>query len=306
MKPLTTIIVSMYNARKPAIDIVDKILFPGLINNASSDKQLILLDDCSPAERETAELVEKYRQELEKGFGDVKIGRNHENLGFAGSYNKGIRFADGDALVLVNSDIYLTEGSIGSLVSTLSEDDSYGLVGAVSTHEFGFQNTSLGPKLREYSPEELKQIEEFAKWLGKVMQGRRIELPNTRGMGSCFAARRTPETYFDERFEFGFWEDNDLNERMHRAGYKLIVDPSIYVWHKGNASTFQHKLRFYYHLLANGIKFARKWGSPLKHFYEFALGNLQGRLDRLTVSSDIVKQAKEKGLWQEYQEKFGR
>jgi len=302
--PLTTIVMSMYNAREKTIKVVDKLFFPGLINNASPDKQLVLLDDCSPAQKETEALVDKYKPDLVQRFGDVRITRNEQNLGFGASYNKGMKFADGENFLLVNSDIYLSEGSVDSLVKTLSEDDSYGLVNPVSSYQFGFQNTFLAPKVKKYSPEELKQIEEFAKWLRKVMQGKRYKFPNSRGTMSCFVVRKTPETYFDERFKFGFCEDTDLNERMLRAGYKLIVDASTYVWHYGSASTCQRKLKSAYALTINGAKLVAKWGEPLKFLGEFVVGCIQAGFDKHTVSSEIAKHAKEKGLWQEYQEKF--
>ena len=93
----SSIIISMYNARASTLEVVDKLLMPSLINNLDSSKQLILLDDVSPLRKETRELVEKYKLDLEKRLGDFKYVENEHNLGFAGSYNRGMKMAEGQS-----------------------------------------------------------------------------------------------------------------------------------------------------------------------------------------------------------------
>ena len=128
-KPLTTIVMSMYNTRQPTIEVIDKVFFPGLINNASSDKQLILLDDCSPAQEETQALAEKHRPELEKRFGDVFIGRNKQNLGFAQAVNIGVRKATGKYIFITNNDVIFTKDCLNALLKTFQGSKLVGLVG---------------------------------------------------------------------------------------------------------------------------------------------------------------------------------
>jgi len=60
----TTIVVSLYNSRPETLEVIDKLFFPSLLNNITPQTQLIVLDDRSPLQKETNELIEKYRSEI--------------------------------------------------------------------------------------------------------------------------------------------------------------------------------------------------------------------------------------------------
>ena len=115
----TTIVTSMYNKSSQVIETIDKLFLPSLLNNASSDKELILIDDVSPAKSETLALLDKYLPELKKKFGNVEFVQNEENLGFGPSYNGGIMRANGANIVVVNDDVYFPENSVSKLTSIL-------------------------------------------------------------------------------------------------------------------------------------------------------------------------------------------
>jgi hypothetical protein len=55
----------------------------------------------------------------------------------------------------------------------------------------------------------------------------------------------------DEQFGLGFFDDDDLAERVRRAGFVLAVAHDLFVHHYGSR-TFHE----------NSDKFAHKWGSP--------------------------------------------
>jgi hypothetical protein len=50
----------MYNKSPKIIEALDKLCFPLLLNNASADKELILIDDISPAKQETDAFLENF------------------------------------------------------------------------------------------------------------------------------------------------------------------------------------------------------------------------------------------------------
>lgn len=78
---LTSIVTSMYNATGRPLEALDRLYFPSLLNNASSDMQLILIDDGSPGKEDTGRLVDRYRGELEKRFGQFVYIDKEKNMG---------------------------------------------------------------------------------------------------------------------------------------------------------------------------------------------------------------------------------
>jgi len=273
MKIKNSIITSMYNKDSSTIEVIDKLFFPSLINNASKNIELIVLDDASPIKRETALLMEKYLLRLRKGFGRVVLKRNPFNLGFAGSFNKGIRMAKGKKLFIVNDDIYLPKGSVSSLINTLYEDDSYGVVGPIVNEKdvWTYQYCKQSPMIESYSDEELKKIESFAELLRKLMKGQRIKTDTLSGF--CFvadASRLRKEGCFCDSYKNGSFEDTDLFKRI-KTKYELIVNPEVFVYHGGlhgaHLSLNQQRIKRHYNDMKNALTFAREWGylTAIKH-----------------------------------------
>jgi GT2 family glycosyltransferase len=261
-----SIITSMYNRKNSIIHLIDKLFFPSLINNASKDAELIILDDASPLKEETKALVEKYLPELKRKFKSVVFERNTSNLGFAGSFNKGIRMAKGEKLVLLNDDLYLPKGSISLLVKTLYENKCYGLVGPITNEKTAWtcQYCRQAPKIKSLSKAELGKIDAFAKLSRKLMKGKRVATNYL--CGACLAADSSilrKEGLFDESYKYGLYEDADLSRKLSKK-YEVIVNPEVFIYHGGPKGThnslMQQPARTLYHGLRNTFKFGKKCG----------------------------------------------
>ena len=59
----------------------------------------------------------------------AKLVQNDENLGFAAGNNRGLEAADGEMLVILNNDTYVTPGWLLDLTRHLRKDPNLGLVG---------------------------------------------------------------------------------------------------------------------------------------------------------------------------------
>jgi len=297
----TSIVISMYNARAATIEVVDKLLMPSLINNVNSTKQLILLDDVSPLRTETRAMVERYRQELERRSGDFQFVENQKNLGFSGSYNTGMKRAEGENILIANDDVYFPAQSIDSLISVLENYPNAGAVGPVTNYAYNFQNTQLFRGIKNYSAEELQRIENFASWLKQVMQDRTYE-SNNGLIGFCLGFKKDTLNdvgYFDERFKYGLYEDTDLNRRIINSGRKVVLDASTFVEHGGpdggSASIKQHPIRVMKATIENAYRFARKWND----YSAFSLRFVKSALESKgigTITDDILKEADRKGI----------
>lgn len=295
-----SIVVSMYNAGPAILEILDKLFFPSLIRQADSSSQIILLNDCSPLRLETQKLVENYLPEL-RGFGDVKYIENEQNLGFGGSYNKGLRMAEGDVVIPVNDDVYFTLGSLESLAK-VALLPGVGVCGPVTDSGYGYQKTQLFKRPKDFSEAELARVDNFALFLKKAMEGRVIS--NYMLSGFCLAMARNvlkKVGYFDDkRFPFGLWEDVDLVRRIRHAGFEVVVDAQTFIEHGGpygqSNSILQRPFTATLRFIDNGLRFGKKWHNHVGTWLEFAYRTWQTVTDQGTISAEIREAAKIKNL----------
>jgi len=289
-----SIIVSMYNKKPSTLAMLDKLFFPSILNQASSDYELILIDDASPLKQETSIIIEKYLPQLRLKFGSVIFSRNPTNLGFAGSYNRGINLAHGDYLVIANDDIYFPQGTIAGLVSIIKNNSQCGIVGPITgeSQTWTYQYCKQAPRLKSYTPNELLKIERFAVNVRQALTGKII---NTDALaGFCLVTKKSilaDVGLFDESFTYGLFEDADLVARI-RQKYRVLIAASIYVHHGGikgsSVSLKQHPLRLNQARFINAYKYGRKWG-----MYYMLSGVLKG-LYRSIGADTITAELKDK------------
>lgn len=288
-----TIVASMYNAQPRVIEVIRRLFFPSLVRNGSASMQFILLDDASPLHRETERVVEEFRPAFRSVFGDFQFLRNPQNLGFAGSYNRGMRRAEGQHLLLVNDDVYLPRSSVEHLLTVLQREPRAGLVGPVTNWVCGYQNTRLFGRLRDFSESEIERIEVFARRLREAVGYRVLEVE--RLIGFCWAVSGDLVReigYLDEAFQYGLYEDDDYCLRARTAGYRLLLDAATFVEHGGpqggGASFRQHLGRTLKAAFRNGIRLARKHRITYRALLRQSLeGFLQFFLDRRTVTAQL-------------------
>ena len=263
-----SIVTSMYNRKEETVHIIEKLFFTSVLNNASSSKQLIIVDDSSPLEKQTKELINKYMPDIKKAFGDVKFERNEKNLGFAGSYNKGMKLADGKLTVVTNDDVYFPENSIVELANTLLEDDHYGIIAPImDCVTWTDQHCKQAPRIKSYSEDEFEKLETFSQGLKKSLKGIRIKTNIVHGI--CFAVNTNQFNEiggFDESFRYGTWEDNDLSRRYNQE-YDIIINPEVFIHHGGlkggKLSVSQQPYKLYAFSTINAIKYVIKWRDPI-------------------------------------------
>lgn len=268
-RPRVSIIISMYNRKRKTLKVIDQLLFPSLLNNGCKDTELILLDDCSPMEEETELLVGKYLTHLKERFGDVVYSRSSVNLGFAGSYNRGISMARGKQIIIANDDLYFPRGSIGRLVGTLDGPEKFLIAGPITNANtaWSYQYCRQAPHIVEYTRQETERLEAFGQWLHHLMEGQTLKTDNLCGF--CFAADAAMLRAvggFDQRYVYALYEDTDLIQKIvKRYGKeKVVVNQAVFVNHGGiegaSGSILQHPVKMACALVVNGIRYANRWG----------------------------------------------
>lgn len=188
---------------------------------------------------------------IEQEFPGVALIRSEVNLGFGRANNLGFRSARGRYVVLLNSDAFLTEGSLGRSVAHMDANPNAGLGGARLIGRDG----SWQPSARMF-PTVLSDL--------IVLSGLAARFPRSHFFGR---ADRTwanqmeaatvdwvPGAYsiiraeaiaaagpFDPRF-FLYSEEVDLCKRIKQKGYEVWYWPDIAVAHIGGESSRQIRL----------------------------------------------------------------
>ncbi len=262
----TSVVVSMYNSKKETIDLVDKLFFPSLMNQGSKQTELIIIDDDSPLERETREMVDNHLKDLQ--YGSVRFIKNRKNLGFGASYNKGITLARGEYVFVVTDDVYLPPGSVNNLVKTLENPD-YGIAGPITNDPMTatYQYCRQSPRISDYSEEQFNNIDEFAEKIREKFKGKIFRMNMLAGF--CFAVPSSvidEVGSFDESFGYALFEDFDLVRRIGQK-YQIILDPSVYVHHGGisgaSRTLIQTPVKSIYFGFRNLLHYAIKWKDPV-------------------------------------------
>ena len=221
----TAVILLNWNGRK----LLEQYL-PSVV--AFSGAARIVVADNGSTDNSVAFVKERYPS--------VELLEFDRNYGFAEGYNKAVTAMDADFVVLLNTDVEVTEGWLDEPLKLLAEDDA---VAAVQ------------PKIRSFRN---KQQFEYAgaaggfidRWGFPFCQGRVLgtveedkgQYNNPREVfwatGACMFARRAAYLEaggFDPLF-FAHQEEIDLCWRWKNRGYKLLYTPESTVYHLGAAT----------------------------------------------------------------------
>ncbi|HEX7083907.1 MAG TPA: glycosyltransferase family 2 protein [Gaiellaceae bacterium] len=190
--------------------------------------ELVLVDNASPDDGETAELFTSWQDR-------ATVIVEPQNRNFSGGNNDGARAARGDILVFLNNDTIVPAGALDPLVETASEPD----VAAVGIRLLYPDSTiqHAGVAWRADGPFGIQAFHLFQHEPG--------DLPAAQGTfdldvvtAACVAMRR--ELFldlggFDEAYANGY-EDVDLCLRARVAGYRNVYRGATHVIHDESAT----------------------------------------------------------------------
>jgi len=193
-----------------------------LANTGEPAFELIVVDNNS------GDGSREYLEELAERDARVRLIANAENAGFPAACNQGLAAAQGETLVLLNSDTIVAPAWLAGLEAHL--DAGAGLVGPVTNRigneaEVPVAYETYGDFLREAAVRAMKR------------RGEAIAIPTLTMF--CLAMRRAAWQAIgalDESFGVGTLEDDDYSQRAHRAGLRLLCAEDVLVHHFGEGS----------------------------------------------------------------------
>ncbi len=263
-----SIITINYNGLKDTCELIDSIPFDG-------NMEVIVVDNASTQD-EASIISERYPQ--------VKVIRSHQNLGFAGGNNVGIKAAKGQYILLINNDTYFKEYNIDALINRLESSDKIGIV--CPKLRFAWANHPI--QFAGYTPLSPITIRNQAIGFGESDHGQYDTAhPTPYAHGAAMLIKRKaiekvglmPECYFL------YYEELDWSMMFTRAGYEIWYDPACTVYHKESQTTGQNSPLRTYYITRNRLLFVkRNYQGICKYLsYIYLIG--------LVATRDILKYA---------------
>jgi GT2 family glycosyltransferase/tetratricopeptide (TPR) repeat protein len=191
----------------------------------------------------------------------VEVVANSENRGFAGGCNDGAAKARGDVVVFLNSDTIVPAGWLDELLAPFDRND-VGAVGPCSDNVSGRQKTLAVPD----PDEDPRAFFEFAEEWRTLHGGRTSDAGRLTGF--CLALRKVVFDEvggFDERFEIGGFEDDDLCRRVRQRDLRLLIAHGSFVHHRAHASFDANDVDWRTTQEGNRVRFEEKWGLDTSH-----------------------------------------
>lgn len=221
------VIILNWNGKKLMQDFL-----PSVVRYTDPDLGRVIVADNASSDGSVEWLTEEYPT--------VSLIRFEENYGFAGGYNRAVDKVEEEIVLLLNSDVEVTEGWLKPLLEILDSDPNI---------------AAVQPKIKSWKE---KEKFEYAgacggyidKWGFPFCRGRILDVTETdKGQydtvaeifwcsGAAMCIRR--EVYrreggLDELF-FAHMEEIDLCWRIRNAGWSIKVNPQSVVYHLGGGS----------------------------------------------------------------------
>jgi len=231
--------------------------------------EVIVVD--SEAGEKTRDVVKKYLLDNES----IIYCPFSQNMGFPKLVNKGLKESGGSYILILNSDIILTEKSLSDMLRYLKTHRKTGILGPKLLN---FDGSPQPSAFHFYTPLIILYRRTL---LGKTPWGRKklaehvIDLSaetepteiNGWLMGSALMVRRDNMEkvgLMDERY-FMYFEDVDWSRRFKEKGFKIIYFPPVTLFHyHGKQSTTRH----FWQAIFNKYT-AIHIVSALKYFWKF-------------------------------------
>jgi GT2 family glycosyltransferase/glycosyltransferase involved in cell wall biosynthesis len=167
--------------------------------------------------------------------------RNKEALGYTKSANMGLKRANSDFVVLLNSDTILTSGWLGRMLDCFSRCKSAGIVGPLSNSATWQSIPERTDVTGNWCLNELPAGIDLETYAAAIASKQPALLPSVwLANGFCYMIARPVIDkigYLDGKsFPVGYGEEDDYSLRAIKAGFSIHIADDTYVYHAKSAS----------------------------------------------------------------------
>lgn len=234
MSPLVHVIVITYNGKRHL-----EYCLPALARTTYPNYQVILADNGS---------ADGAPEFAETTYPACRVLRNGANLGFAGGNNAAMRMSLGesaDYVVLLNDDTAVLDPEwLTRAVATAEADRSIGMVGFEIINGSGEYNADVAVPMTSPST--------VTSYVSRI-----------DGCALFIRASVLRQIGLLDEIYFMYAEEDDLEIRAIRAGYKLVAINSP-IYHVGGATSKKYPAIISYYESRNYLRFALKNLGPLR------------------------------------------
>lgn len=239
-RPLVSIVVLNWNRledTKLCIDSVIKLDYPNF--------EIIIVDNGS------TDGSKEYLSKLE----NIIYVDNPVNRGFTGGHIDGLQKCSGEFIVLLNNDAVIKPNYIKVALTHFGNPK----VAVVGGRSYNWDDTH---KLFDESGPfySYQEINVFTGEAFMSSDDNKVPQEVNNVSGSCVVIRRSVIDAIGYLYNpfFAYFEETDLFARYKRAGYKIIYDPDLRIWHRGGVSSGSNtgSYFFYYQIFRNRFIFA--------------------------------------------------
>lgn len=235
-----SIIIVIYNT-KELLDLCLRELFK---IKTYEEFEIIFVDNNSK------DGTREYLEKLQRSKSFIKVIFNKENFGFAKAVNQGIKISQGNRVLLLNSDAFISQGQIKELLEVLKSDSKIAIVAPQLLNIDGSIQPSFGnfPSIVTMIFY-LSRLDKILPW-GMVIYPKESAKPQLKKpdwiSGACLLIKK--EVFdkiglFDKHYFMGI-EDIDFCYRVRLSGYVVVYFPAVTVthYHQYSSNKFHKKL----------------------------------------------------------------
>ncbi len=166
---------------------------------------------------------------------DVVFVNNTKNRGFTGGHIDGLSVARGDYVFLLNNDAVVDPHYLDIAIDALEADPAIGAVGG-RAYEWDKDHPAYESQNPYFAYQVINPF--TAEGIFKRKDDGIKQVVNTvSGSGTVLRKSTIEEVgYLYEPF-FAYYEETDLFARMKRAGYTILYEPRLHIWHKNGSSS---------------------------------------------------------------------
>jgi O-antigen biosynthesis protein len=222
------IIIPIYNGYEYL-----EVLMESIFSNTTLAYRLILIDDCSTDGR-IGDFLKTLMKKKPKG-GEILVLKNKTNMGFVKTANLGMKLAKNN-FIIINTDTEVPKGWLERLIFPIYQYENIASVtpftnaGEICSFPLFLKNNKIFENLK------VGEIDNFFQHVKS--EKNYINLPT--GVGFCMAINKRVADeigFFDEdNFGKGYGEENDWCQRAIEKGYKNIIAPNLFIYHKHGGS----------------------------------------------------------------------
>lgn len=214
------------------------------LEHSSKKYEIIIVDDCS---------TDNSINFLKHNFPEIILLRNKKNSGFSITINKGIFAAKNELVLLLNSDVKLTEAYFSEQFRYFEQSDTFGVMGKIiGWNDELIQDSAKYPEMQGFK---LKTS------LNCLVENPKANefIPSLYLSGANALVKREILHLlggFDDLYSPFYMEDVDLSVRAWRCGFRCYFEPRAVCRHKTSESIQNKEKKKYIRTIYNRNKFS--------------------------------------------------